>query len=326
MRRFSSACVPLFVRVLRARGVRVRSLLMTHGLPEGVEREEEAALPFDALDAFANDCARLAGDEHFGLHVGASLGRGTFGLVEFAVRTTPTLRGAIDQLGRYKALLNGWATIELEEGRTLARLIHRVDGHRGAFGRHANELTLAVLHRRMRELTGGAVTVNRVHFAHGPPRDVAPLVQFFGTRALIFDAGENALTFPRAQLELRNVEADEALARVLDRQAELQAAQRPAVNDVVAQVRASIRAALRTQLPTVRGVAKTLGLSTRDLQRRLAAAETTFLLELDAVRASLAALHLEQPNGSLAEVAYALRYSDVRSLTRAQKRWARAKA
>src|SRR5947209_8316278 len=102
----NSQCVPLFLRELRKRKVAIEGLREKYGLEAEVEKLAEARLALARVPAFADDCARLAKDPFFGLHVGWGLERGTYGLLEFAVRSAPTVRASMLQIHRYSALLN----------------------------------------------------------------------------------------------------------------------------------------------------------------------------------------------------------------------------
>ncbi len=317
----SSQCVPLFLQVLRHRGIPVGALRREYGLDAAVETWAEAGLTLPRVATFADGCAALAKDPHFGLNLGASLERGAYGLLEFAVRTSPTLREGLLQLQRYSVLLNGLVTIEVEETKRFARLIHRIEGEPGCVGRHCNEFTLAVFHRRAKEMTGGKLVVDRVQFANPAPADLAVLKKVFGEAALDFEAGMNALVFARSWLDHPTIEADPALSKVLGAQAAREAKGRPRSNDLRSTVRGAIREELRGQTPALPSVARRLAVSERTLQRRLDDEGSSFQVELETVRQSLAQSYVKQPEIPFSEIAFALRYSDLRSFARAFKRW-----
>ena len=225
------------------------------------------------------------------------------------------------QLQRYSVLLNGLVTIELEETRRLARLIHRIEGEPGCVGRHCNEFTLAVFLRRAKEMLGPGFVVDRVQFANPAAGDTRALTQVFGDCAFDFDAGENALVFARSWLDLPALEADPALSKVLAQQAEREAKGRPRASDLRSTVRGAIREELRGRTPALPSIARRLALSERTLQRRLDSAGSSFQVELESVRESMARTYVKQPEIPFSEIAFALRYSDLRSFARAFKRW-----
>ncbi len=62
-------------------------------------------------------------------------------------------------------------------------------------------------------------------------------------------------------------------------------------------------------------------MSSRSLQMKLAAKDTSFQAILDSTRESLAMGYMQQSAISITEAAYLLGFSDVSNFTRAFKRW-----
>ncbi len=86
-------------------------------------------------------------------------------------------------------------------------------------------------------------------------------------------------------------------------------------------MRGAIREELRGRTPGLPSIARRLALSERTLQRRLDSAGSSFQVELESVRESMACTYVKQPEIPFSEIAFALRYSDLRSFARAFKRW-----
>ena len=98
------------------------------------------------------------------------------------------------------------------------------------------------------------------------------------------------------------------------------------MSELVGLVRREITIALRRGRPRVADVAKTLELSPRTMQRRLANQGTSFSVELDAVLRERALSGLEGTGvagkcDSVAELSHALGYKRQASLSRAVRRW-----
>ena len=68
-------------------------------------------------------------------------------------------------------------------------------------------------------------------------------------------------------------------------------------------------------------VARSLYMSVRTLQRRLAKEASSFSATVDSLRRELCLHHLEKENSALAEIAYVAGFSDTSALTRAVRRW-----
>ena len=69
--------------------------------------------------------ADLTGDEALGIHVAESLPRGTLDLIEYALRSSPSLEKGLDRLARYGRLLSDRVAARTQrEGKSLLLLVH----------------------------------------------------------------------------------------------------------------------------------------------------------------------------------------------------------
>ena len=92
-----------------------------------------------------------------------------------------------------------------------------------------------------------------------------------------------------------------------------------------ASVSERVRAALMEALPSGRGdvanIARQLGMSSRSLQRKLGAEDTSFQAELQEMRTRLATSYLKRTDHPSAEIAFLLGYDDPNSFIRAFHDW-----
>jgi len=86
-------------------------------------------------------------------------------------------------------------------------------------------------------------------------------------------------------------------------------------------VRRVVSAALGERHPKVQVVARSLGMSSRTLQRRLSAAGLTYASLVAQTRADMARRLLSRPTPRIGDVARAIGYSDAGHFTRAFQRW-----
>ena len=86
-----------------------------------------------------------------------------------------------------------------------------------------------------------------------------------------------------------------------------------------------VRQAIETQLPQgdpdPAAIAKRVGMSLRNLQRKLAEEGTSFQALLDETRAGMARGYLDEARYSVSEITYLLGFSGVSNFSRAFKRW-----
>ena len=111
------------------------------------------------------------------------------------------------------------------------------------------------------------------------------------------------------------------LQSVLLRNAEEVAAQFPEANGVVADLRRILITRLAHGDADIEFVARSMATSVRSLQRRLAAAGTTYQELLDLTRRETASRYLADRALSVSQVGYLLGYSEPAAFHRAFKRW-----
>ena len=128
-----------------------------------------------------------------------------------------------------------------------------------------------------------------------------------------------ALSRETWQLSMRR--RDPVLRKLLEQHANEIAAQVPAMDGVVRDVRRALASRFAKGEMQIQSVARALAISTRSLQRRLAAAGVTYQELLDQTRRETADRYLRVATFSIGEVAYLLGYSEAAAFHRAFKRW-----
>ena len=174
---------------------------------------------------------------------------------------------------------------------------------------------LAIGHRG----TGASFAPLRVELTR-TARHRALLEEHFHCRVR-FGAGRNALVFRPGDLERPFVTHNPELLAVLTPQMEAELAvqrQRRSVGD---EVKAASKRLLAGRRPALKDVARTLGRSTRTLQRQLTGQGVTFQQLLRESRRELARHYLAQPSLELTETAYLLGFDDANSFFRAFQSW-----
>jgi AraC-like DNA-binding protein len=328
----SQLCGPAIALVReRAGDAAALRLVRELGLPEDVEdlaKVPEVVLPFAKLDEFLARAAEASGVAAFGLRLAERFPRGGYGVLEYACRTAPTVRAALERLVRYMRLLNEVVTVRFEEHDATGRgapaeavLEQRFpEGVVPAHG-HLGEFFVATLLLGARGLADAACVPLRAWFVADASPDEAALRTLLGTRELAFGQRGNGVALPRAFLDRPLRGADPALLALLDRQAEQLLGARPASGRTAELVRHRVLAAFARGLPSVADVAAELSMSARTLQRRLGDEGVSFAGVLDDVRQELALRHVREKGRPLGEIAFLLGYAELSPFLRAFKRW-----
>lgn len=263
--------------------------------------------------------AEAARDPHVGVALARWIPRGTYELVEYSARSAPTLRDALRLATDFASLMNDRLRMRLVESDTEIVVEHWIDGEPCSLGRHFDEFAMATAIRFVGEVAED-VTVSRVHVVHAKSAglDVAPILG----APVRYGQERNAFVLLRRDGARPLRGAEPPLSMLLARLAEN--ARRDATpSDVVTRTRIAIARGFETGEPDVGVVARAMGMSTRTLERRLAAEGTTYDRVRDAYRCDWAR-HLLAREMPLPAVARRLRFRSVRGLHRALARWSTA--
>lgn len=317
-RRFSSALVPFVLTLLRRAGKDPSALekKYLHARPQAGQGAEVSLVE---LSGVLEDAAKLLGDPLFGLHCAQAMPRGSYGLLEFALRCAPTARFAVEQLAKYGAVINPLVRWDVEVDGDEVAVVH-APPRKGGVGRQGNVFTVARIVQIAREMLGPHVTPRRAWLAHAERTCPPELRAFLGTDTVHFGRSFNGVAFAAKDLDAAPAEADADLNRALELHGAALVAQCFA-DDVVERTRHAIAEALPKGAPTLAGIARRLHLGERTLQRRLAEEGLAFADVLSSVRRAHAERLLERSDAPLTSVARQVGYRDVAAFVRAFRGW-----
>ena len=178
--------VPIAVSVLAKHRLDAQPLLQRVGLPEAATGDP-IYVPLGKVIQFLDGCTGLSGDPLFGWHLADHVPLGTYGLIEFVMRTSGTLRDGIAALCRYGGLINGMTNFEVAERGAEIAFGFSVPGERDATGVQLNEYTLHYLLRTIALFSSGRPAINAIELAHRR-RDARVLEAQLGATPVQFGA------------------------------------------------------------------------------------------------------------------------------------------
>ncbi len=313
-RRFNSALVPFVLALVRRAG-KDASKLEKKYLPTLVPE-----VSLTELGAILADASKELNDPLFGLHCAQAMTRGSYGLLEFGLRSAPTLRIAMEQLGTYGALINPlvrWSTES--EGDELS--LHHRAPQKGGVGRQGNIFTVARILQIAREMMGDDLKPVRAWFAHDEKSCPPELAAHLGTKDIGFGRSSNGLTFSAADLDRRPSGADQELNKALELHGAAVLAACPDADAIYEQARGAVLTLLPKGDATLEKTAKRLHVTARTLQRRLGEEGVSFGELLSEVRRTQAERLLVRSDASLADVAEQVGYADAGAFARAFRTW-----
>lgn len=288
-------------------------LLGSAGLTRGQLADPDGRVSCAACDALVSAALREHPLENPGLALAALTPVGAYPLMDYLVLSSDTVGEGMTRLARYYRLVGSGATLTIgEEDDQLTVRADYADRFWTEYG-----LSLPLIHIR-RESEGRARPV-WVSFVHRPANTRA----FEDAFGCAVRTGErwNGFAMTRDTWRLPMRRRDPALLGLLEAHADEVLSRLPEPGDIVSRVRRAIDAGLARGEFAMDAVARVLVLAPRTLQRRLARAGTTFHGLLEEARREAAGRHLAASDLSIAEISFALGYSEPAAFHRAFRRW-----
>lgn len=302
-------------------GVEPEQLLFETGFEAAWLSDTEARMPLAIEQRLWERAADLAHTPSFGLFAASLIRPGEFDVLDYAVRTAPDLRTALQRLTRYNRLLHDLAIFKVIPMGETTRIEHRFDVVGVQPCPQAAEFTLASLVVVASQLSGESVHALHVELPHAALDAADAYLAAFGTVPR-FGAPVSCLVLASDVLGRSVPAADPCLSRIVTAHAEqLLSASEPPQENITTLVRGKLAEGMAHGLISLRVVARSLNMSERSLQRRLDDQGSRFADLMDEVRRGLAMRYIADERLALGEVAYLLGFSDPSSFHRAFKRW-----
>ena len=281
------------------------------GLPvEALYREVVAPLP--TIRAFVDLAAEHCSSTLFGLELATRLEGGVFGITDFLVRTSSTVKAGLEALCRFAPLINPLGTFRYRSTERGGALHYAIGLDADAAGMHLNELAISYIVTQLGGAIGRPLGLAEVWFAHSRRESALEVAAHFGCRVR-FQAADSGFALSHDVLALSPRLADPSLFQFLEAQARLRLAQLGPL-DIVTEVDRAIEGRLPDDV-RAEAVAAVLGVSARTLQRDLMAAGTSYRDVLAKVRRRRRE-HLQSAGFEEAEIASQLGFSDARAMRR----------
>lgn len=317
----SARIAALIIHRASVLGVQPAHLMSSTGFNAEWLSDPEARMPLAVEEHLWARAADLTHKPSFGLFAAGLIRPGEFDVLDYAVRTAPDLRTALQRLARYNRLLHDLATFEIIPIGETTRIEHRFDVVGVRPCPQAAEFTLASLVVVASQLCGEPVQALSVEFAHAALDKLETYREVFGVTPRV-KCSVSCLVLPSELLDRPVPAADPGLSRIVMAHAEqlLAASQCPPEN-IVTLVRRQLAEGMAHGQTSLQAVARCLNLSERSLQRRLDDQGTRFAYLMDEVRRELAMRYIADEHLALGEVAYLLGFADPSSFHRAFKRW-----
>jgi AraC-like DNA-binding protein len=319
---FIASMGQMFRRLLEMHGLDAVAIAGDAGLDLAVTPAPGERIEVDKIDAILRVAIPLIGDPAFGLRAAHCWHPSELGVLGYAWLSSSTLRTGLQRAVRYSRLVGERGLTQIEN--TSRGVKVRFWANRGnpavvPVAAVFVDIVMALLLDLCRMNAGAALRPVAATLRRKKPHPADAHQRFFGCK-VEFEAEENTFVLSVDDADRPLPSANRQLAAVFDKMLAEELA-RLDKSDVVSRCRAAVLEQLSSGEGTAEDTAKQLHMSARTLQRKLAAANTTYLQLVDDTRKDLALRYIEDPRRSVTDITFSLGFSQPSAFTRAFKRW-----
>jgi len=314
-----SSAAGLIARTLATYGCDCEALLTRAGLDRSLISDPGARYPVRTTQTLWRLALKSTGDPCFGISVAEQMQPGALYGLGFAWMASNTLFDGLERLVRYQRALSTAARISLEQDGDEVRLTVNAEVPGMTLAHATLDMAMAVLVRMCRMSYGPGFVPKHVSMQRPPPECAERFNGLFGV-AVEFGAAANQICFERHTLLTPLPHACPELARANDGVV-VEYLNRFDRSQISLRARAWLIDQLPSGQPTQAGLARALGMSVRNLQRKLQDERTSFKALLDDTRRELAKQYVREAHRPIGEITYLLGFSEVSNFARAFRRW-----
>lgn len=322
---YPAAKIAVVLDLLAEEGVSAERALTSTGLSRTAVSSPETRISLNQIIDCWHNADRLSHDPQFAYHAGRRFHVSAFGMYGFAILSSTDYRRTVRFAEAYHQLtapleriffgeeggLGVWQIAPLPLPRIGIRLYKFIVEL--AFG-----ITLS-LHQ---DVMGSGFVPKELHVTYDPPGDALKYREIFGCRVLFSQPG-NKFIFDAAWLdrvpELGNEISYLTVVRLCDTMMEELKLQ----IGLVGQIRKVLLANLMHP-KSIEAVASDIGMSARTLRRKLKDENTSFRKVLSELRMDMAIKYLRDTQLTVADIAYAMGFSEAANFRHAFRRWTKA--
>ncbi len=298
-----------------------RALCQSVGIDADATIEAEQMIQDTTFFGFLEHIAREYRDgRSIAVRVGASMRCDDYGAFGLAFKSAIDLWGSFQRVVRYGKFVTSIANYTVIPGNGSAFMALRRDKETRLGLRMTNELAVAAATALSREVCRQDFSPIAVFFSHEEPEDVSAEKAHFRC-PVHYGADRDGLAIADELLHAGNRLGDARISEFFDAHLDKELAQYVGDARLEERLRVQITQTLSEGVPRISDMAARLGMSSRTLQRRLAAQGHVYQDLVDAARRDLAEQLLRRTEFALAEIAFLTGYAEQSTFTRAFKRW-----
>ena len=308
--RFRSAAFSCYLPAARFVGLDPYPILRNAGIDPRLLEDAQSWLPAPAVAKILEQSAALSGRDDFAIMIAECQTLATLGPVALLVEHERSVRDIIQAAIEFRSLISDAITIGLQQYDGTADIAFEIEPSSPQLA----SLVVSSAYNILIDAVEGAWRPSTIHFRQSAPRRLATYTRFFQC-PIHFDDGFDGFSCDSATLDRPNPSAQPTLASYA-RSLLYLTPEMDLSSSFTERVKSSILLLLRHGSPTLHRTADALGMSSRSVQRRLAAEGHSFEKILNDVRKRLSTRYLGQSAQSISEVAYNSGFSSVSAFSR----------
>ena len=322
----AASVVDDMLQYLAQRGVSIDVALRAAGIDPTFRVSPDEPVRGSRVERLWSFAVDQTGDPLVGLHMAESYNPGALDILGYVILSCRNIGEALEKFARYARLLNDGMRVELvRDGKTAfcrCTYVEGIDNYLLRAPQHAIDTTWGGLARELRRLARTPLRAKAVWLRHAAPSraQLAEYTRVMGA-PVRFGAPEDRFILPSEHLDHPLPSANPALLEVFEQHAR---AALPAIDTEHSRADEVVRVLtqkLKGSVPALHEVALEMSMSSRNLQRTLHEAGTSYQSLLDAARRDLAIRHLANPATSAGQVGFLLGFSEPSAFHRAFRRW-----
>jgi len=287
-------------------------------------KDPEARICVKKFAALLDYCNDQSGRHDFSIQVAKKFHPGMFHALGYAMLSSSSLHDALQRIVQYKRVVSNSCRLKLSErdGNVDFEMcaVTHADSGRNVMSLLSCETFLATVIQLMRGLVGFEICPVTISIAFPKPAYCTQYLEDFFQCQVVFGASQTILVFDAEQLSSPLLSANTMISQTNEKLLD-KFLSRIDKHDLTYLIKNEIHDVLVLGAPSQVVIAAKLGLSVRDLQRKLNNQGTSYKEILEQTRYKLTMDYVQQAHLSLSEISYLVGFSSVCNFNRAFKRW-----
>lgn len=313
-----------FSRAMEVHDIDTSIALKECGISQEVIADQESRIAAEKFSQLIEYCNKKLKRHDFSILVAEQFHPGMFHALGYAMMSSNTLQDALERIAHYKRVVSNTCKLinyEINDQFVFEMIIFTYEAtNRPVLPLITVEVFLATIIRFARELVSLDFAPDKICFAYPKPDyDVTYLEKFFNCD-VEFNNSKTTIAFNLAQTQEKLLCGNPLITHSHEKMLDDFMA-RIDKNDLSHVIKNKIFELLPLGAPSQTDIAEYLGMSLRNLQRKLHDQGTSYKEILESTRKKLAMNYIAQQHLSLSEIGYLVGFSSVGNFNRAFKRW-----